>query len=123
MSDKNTFPLYRAASCGLLAMLVGIGIARFGYSPLVPALVAAHWFTAAAAFWLGATNLLGYLIGAAGMRAWHRPIYTRAAVTTLMGLTAFSLIASAWLPPWWAVPRLPNAARWAGSLLRAWAPA
>ncbi|OYV41996.1 MAG: hypothetical protein B7Z81_00055 [Acidocella sp. 20-61-6] len=96
MNTEQMFPLYRAAGCGLLAMLVGVGIARFGYSPLVPALVAAHWFTAAAAFWLGATNLLGYLIGAAGMRAWRRPIHTRAAVTTLMGLTALSLIASAW---------------------------
>ncbi len=76
-------------------MLVGVGIARFGYAPLVPALVAAHWFTASAAFWLGTVNLVGYLIGAASMRAWHKPIHTRAAITVLMGLTAFSLVASA----------------------------
>ena len=90
------FPLYRAAFSGLLAMLVGIGIARFGYAPLVPALVAAHWFTAAAAFWLGAVNFLGYVIGALGMRSWHRNIHTRLAVVILMAVTAISLLASAW---------------------------
>jgi MFS family permease len=90
------FPLYRAAFSGLLAMLVGIGIARFGYAPLVPALVAAHWFTAAAAFWLGAMNFLGYVIGALGMRSWRRAIHTRMAVVTLMTLTAICLLASAW---------------------------
>jgi MFS family permease len=90
------FPLYRAAFSGLLAMLVGIGIARFGYAPLIPALIAGHWFNASAAFWLGAMNFLGYLLGALGMRSWRRPIHTRAAVVSLMAVTAFCLLASAW---------------------------
>jgi len=89
------FPLYRAAFSGLLAMLASIGIARFGYSPLVPALVAAHWFSAPAAFWLGALNLLGYLFGAAGMRSWRGAIHTKPAVVTLMAITAFAVLASA----------------------------
>jgi MFS family permease len=89
------FPLYRAAFSGLLAMLVGIGIARFGYAPLVPALIAAHWFTASAAFWLGALNFLGYLLGALGMRSWRGVIHTRPAVVTLMAVTALCLLASA----------------------------
>jgi len=96
MKDDAAFPLYRAASCGLLAMLVGIGIARFGYAPLVPALVAGHWFSASAAFWQGTINLAGYLIGAACMRVWSRPVHTRPAVAGLMAVTAVSLIASAW---------------------------
>jgi predicted MFS family arabinose efflux permease len=96
MKDDVAFPLYRAACCGLLAMLVAIGIARFGYAPLVPALVAGHWFSASAAFWQGTTNLGGYLIGAAGMRVWSRPVHTRPAVAGLMAVTALSLIASAW---------------------------
>lgn len=89
------FPLYRAAFSGLLAMLTGIGIARFGYAPLVPALVAAHWFTASAAFWLGALNLLGYMLGAAGMRAWRGAINTRLLVIFLMAATSLAVIASA----------------------------
>ncbi len=92
----EVFPLYRAAFSGLLAMLTSIGIARFGYAPLVPALVAGHWFSASAAFWLGASNLLGYLIGAAGMRSWRGVIHTKPAVIGLMGVTAFALLASAW---------------------------
>lgn len=96
MNQEQEFPLYRAAGCGLLAMLLGIGIARFGYAPLVPALVAGHWFSASAAFWQGTTNLLGYLMGAAAMRAWTRPVHTRPAVTGLMAVTALSLIASSW---------------------------
>jgi predicted MFS family arabinose efflux permease len=95
MSDQE-FPLYRAAICGLLAMLVGIGIARFGYAPLVPALVAAHWFTPSAAFWLGAVNLLGYLAGAWIMRGWTGKIHARPAVVGMMTLTAICLAASAW---------------------------
>lgn len=45
-------------------MLVGIGLARFAYTPLIPAVVAAGWFDPAAALYLGAANLLGYLVGA-----------------------------------------------------------
>ncbi len=65
MNDTRDFPIYRAAISGLLAMLVGLGVARFGYGPLVPALVGAQWYSATAAFWLGAVNLLGYFFGAA----------------------------------------------------------
>jgi MFS family permease len=90
------FPLYRAAFAGLLAMLVGLGIARFGYAPLVPALIAAHWFSAATAFWLGALNFFGYLLGAFGMRSWRRNIHTRWAAAGLVGVTAICLLASAW---------------------------
>lgn len=55
----------RAALAGLTVLLVGIGIARFGYPPLIPALILAGWFDAAQAGYLGATNLAGYLVGAA----------------------------------------------------------
>jgi MFS family permease len=90
------FPIYRAAFSGLLALLVGIGVARFGYAPLVPELVIAHWFSASAAFWLGTINLAGYFIGAAVMRMWRRPLDARRAVIGLMGLTAVAMLASAY---------------------------
>jgi predicted MFS family arabinose efflux permease len=92
----SEFRLYHAAVSGLLAMLVGLGIARFGYAPLVPALITHHWFAASTAFWLGTANLLGYFIGALGMRLWRRRIHTRQAVAALMGITAICLLASAW---------------------------
>ncbi|QHJ00376.1 YbfB/YjiJ family MFS transporter [Xylophilus rhododendri] len=49
---------------GLCASLVGIGLARFAYTPLIPPLIEAHWFAAADVVTLGAANLGGYLLGA-----------------------------------------------------------
>ncbi len=53
-----------ATLSGSCASLVGIGLARFAYTPLLPAIIAAHWFAPAAAAYLGAANLAGYLAGA-----------------------------------------------------------
>jgi predicted MFS family arabinose efflux permease len=55
---------WRCIFAGLCASFLGIGLARFAYSPLLPALIGAHWFEASAAAYLGAANLAGYLIGA-----------------------------------------------------------
>ncbi len=49
---------------GLSASLVGIGLARFAYTPLIPPLIRAHWFAPADVVYLSAANLLGYLVGA-----------------------------------------------------------
>lgn len=49
---------------GLSASLVSIGLARFAYTPLIPSLIEAHWFSASDVVYLGAANLIGYLIGA-----------------------------------------------------------
>ena len=49
---------------GLSASLVSIGLARFAYTPLIPSLIQAHWFSASDVVYLGAANLVGYLIGA-----------------------------------------------------------
>ncbi|HEX6211640.1 MAG TPA: YbfB/YjiJ family MFS transporter, partial [Methylomirabilota bacterium] len=54
----------RATLAGLCATLVGIGLARFAYTPLLPALIGAGWFGPSAAAYLGAANLAGYLAGA-----------------------------------------------------------
>ncbi|HZB92818.1 MAG TPA: YbfB/YjiJ family MFS transporter [Stellaceae bacterium] len=56
--------LWRPAAAGLSASLIGIGLARFAYTPLIPALIAAGWFAPSAAAYLGAANLAGYLAGA-----------------------------------------------------------
>ncbi|GAB7538596.1 YbfB/YjiJ family MFS transporter [Burkholderia sp. 22PA0099] len=60
----------RATLSGFCASLIGIGLARFAYTPLLPAIVDAHWFAPALAAYLGAANLAGYLAGAlAGRQA------------------------------------------------------
>ncbi|WP_372423027.1 YbfB/YjiJ family MFS transporter [Salinarimonas chemoclinalis] len=48
----------------LLAVLVGIGFARFAYTPLLPLLVERSWVSAPQAAFAGAANLAGYLVGA-----------------------------------------------------------
>ena len=56
--------LWRATLSGVCANLVGIGLARFAYTPLIPALILAGWFSPTQAAYLGAANLAGYLAGA-----------------------------------------------------------
>lgn len=80
---------------GLCASLVGIGLARFAYTPLVPALIEAQWFSASAVVYLGAANLVGYLIGALVARPlatrWSSPTVLRA----MMLLVALAFLACA----------------------------
>lgn len=108
METKADFPVYRAAFCGLMAMFVGVGVARFGYAPLVPALAQAHWYNAAGAFWFGTANLTGYFLGAAGLRAWRRPFAAKPAVLACMALTAIATLCSGlnWGWGWFGVWRL-----------------
>jgi hypothetical protein len=56
--------VWRGVLCAFCASLIGIGLARFAYSPLLPAIVGAHWFQPGTAAYLGAANLAGYLVGA-----------------------------------------------------------
>jgi MFS family permease len=61
-------PAWLAAMAGLCASLVGLGLARFAYTPLIPALIADKWFSPTDAVYLGAANLAGYLAGALAAR-------------------------------------------------------
>lgn len=49
---------------GFLATLSSIGLARFAYTALMPQMVLSGWFNGEQAAYLGAANLLGYLVGA-----------------------------------------------------------
>jgi len=72
-SEREPFQVWRGMLAGASASLVGIGLARFAYTPLLPAIIGAHWFPASTAAYLGAANLGGYLVGAlaAGFFARH----------------------------------------------------
>src|SRR5579859_755770 len=61
---RDALGTWQPVLSGLCAYLVGIGLARFAYTPLIPALVAAGWATPGDAAYLGAANLAGYLAGA-----------------------------------------------------------
>src|SRR3954463_12058548 len=88
-------PPLRATVAALCANLVGIGLARFGYTPLIPALIAAGWFRPSAAVYLGAANLAGYLAGALGARWLAARTGAATTLRTAMALTAASLFACA----------------------------
>lgn len=60
---------------GLCASLDSIGLARFAFTPLIPELIQAHWFSASSTAYLAAANLAGYVCGA----LIGRPIATRLA--------------------------------------------
>jgi predicted MFS family arabinose efflux permease len=94
-TDDDT-TLWRATLSGVYANLVGIGLARFAYTPLIPALIIAGWFSPTQAAYLGAANLAGYLVGA----LLARPLASRMTPTSLlraaMLLTAASFPASAY---------------------------
>lgn len=85
-----------AAIAGLSSCLVGIGIARFAYSPLLPMVIKAGWFDAGDAAYLGAANLAGYVVGAAGARWVGARVSAHVAVLSMMVLCALSFAACAY---------------------------
>lgn len=80
-----------ATLAGLNAILVGIGLARFAYSPLIPAVIGAGWFAPSQAAYLGAANLAGYLAGAllARRMAARRPAATVLRAMMLLATAGF----------------------------------
>jgi len=91
----DTGPVWLFAVAGLCASLVGLGLARFAYTPLIPALIAAHWFSPAEAVYLGAANLAGYLAGALIARDLGARFGAVRALRGMMLLAALSCFACA----------------------------
>lgn len=54
----------RAIFAAFCASVVGHGLGRFAYTPLIPAQIAADWFSPSLTIYFAAANLGGYLIGA-----------------------------------------------------------
>ena len=79
----------RHVAAGLCASLIGIGLARFAYTPLIPPMIRARWFSANDVVYLGAANLGGYLLGA----VLGRPIAAR--LTHVQTLRAMMVLVSA----------------------------
>ena len=95
--DRRSQPsVWRLTLSGACASLIGIGLARFSYTPLLPAIIAAHWFPASSAAYLGAANLGGYLAGAllGGVAAKRLP--AAPLIRSMMLLAAIAFFACAW---------------------------
>ena len=98
--------IWRHIFAGFSASLVGIGLARFAYTPLIPPLIQAHWFSASDVVYLGAANLAGYLLGALlGRTVAHRltSTYTLRAMMVLVTAAFFACafpVSVAWFFFW-----------------------
>src|SRR3569623_538310 len=85
-----------ATLAGLCGSLVAIGLARFAYTPLIPSLIQAHWFTSSQAVTLGAANIAGYLIGALIGRPLASALSNRTALRMLMAVVTAAFFACAY---------------------------
>jgi MFS family permease len=95
---ENTVDLKRhdgslgLAMTGFVTLLVSNGLGRFGYPPLIPALVAAKWFTVAQADYLGAANLTGYIVGSMCGTLLNKYIGSVTLIRTMLLLTTVSFL-------------------------------
>ena len=110
-----------AIVAALCTSLLGLGLARFAYTPLIPALIAAHWFSPAQAVYLGAANIGGYLVGAASARAVASRAGVRATLRCCLMTATASLFACAWQGgfAWFLVWRLVSGLAGAGLMVLA----
>jgi MFS family permease len=90
-TSTSALPIF----AGLCASLVGIGLARFAYTPLIPSLIQAQWFSANDVVYLGAANLVGYLIGALLGRPLARQLGNKNALRLMMLLVTAAFFACA----------------------------
>lgn len=99
-------PWLRIAIGAQAGLLVGMGLGRFSYTPMVPALIASGSLSEAEAGYVGAVNLGGYLLGGLSvpwlLRKADRVTWMKLAIC----LSALGLLASAvpggfwWLAFW-----------------------
>lgn len=86
----------KAVIPGIAATFLGVGLARFSYTAILPELINAGWFSESQAAYLGASNLIGYSMGALAAA----PIATRVGAARLVYLSAFLVVASFLLCAW-----------------------
>jgi MFS family permease len=108
---------YSAAFRGFCALLIGIGLGRFGYPPLIPILIKAGWFSPAQADFLGAFALAGYIIGATLSGLLSHRLKVAASIRLAMLTVVAGFFVCAWPLgfPWFVFWRL--AAGTAGGIL------
>ena len=99
MSGSQAVPGDRQAArilAGFSAIIVGIGLNRFSYIAFIPILITAGWLTPEQAGYLGAANLLGYLIGALSANATASRFGVRPVVRANLVVSILSFAACAW---------------------------
>ncbi|WP_181397517.1 YbfB/YjiJ family MFS transporter [Vibrio sp. 11986-1-5] len=87
---------------GMSSTLIGIGLSRFAFTPLIPMLSSEGWFSVAQTSYLGSLNLLGYLIGALSAHCLAQQVGDRLLLIIATVLVSVSYLAC-FLPMhyWW----------------------
>ncbi|MEC8623006.1 MAG: YbfB/YjiJ family MFS transporter [Pseudomonadota bacterium] len=99
----------RLSIAGAATLLVGMGLGRFSYSPLIPALIEQGWLTATEAGTAGVGNFVGYLIGAFAAPSLRRFFGEVGALRLSLLATLIALVSSTlpwgflWITFWRAV--------------------
>jgi len=86
---------WRPALAASATVFAGIGLARFAYVPLFPAMVGAGWVDGGGAGLLGAANLAGYLAGVLGGRGLAARVGVPRALDAGMALALLAFAACA----------------------------
>ena len=100
-------PIWLRYALGAQAgLLVGMGLGRFGYSPMIPALIQSGALAEAEAGYVGALNLGGYVVGALLTSRLRGRFHEAMILRVCLALALLSLVASilpwgfAWLAFW-----------------------
>lgn len=98
----------RLMLAGAAATFLGVGMQRFAYALLLPAMIAAGWIAPGTGGVIGAANLGGYLFGALFGPRLERRFRFRPVLFAAMGLVVLSFAAAAlpWSWPWLALWRV-----------------
>ncbi len=92
--SRTANPL-RVIFAGLCASLIANGFGRFAYTPLIPAQIAAEWFSPSQTIYFGAANIAGYLLGALSAGPIGRRVPNVALLRGMMLLATASFFACA----------------------------
>lgn len=83
---------------GMSSTFLGVGISRFAFTPLMPMISSAGWFSVTEVNYLGSINLLGYLIGALSA---HR--LSLKLGTPILLMAAALMVSSSYLLCFWPI--------------------
>ena len=97
---------FKIAIGGHMALLVGMGLGRFSYTPMVPALTGAGVLSAPEAGAVGAVNLGAYVVGGLASGWLARRFRPARVLQVCLALAALALLACMvpggfWWLAWW----------------------